>query len=65
MRAAPRAVPGRFKQVYGTELSHEQVSRITDQVMDEARAWQTRPLDSTYAVVFLNAIVAKSATTMW
>ncbi|MFG2000425.1 IS256 family transposase [Spirillospora sp. NPDC048911] len=48
-----------LKQVYGTELSHEQVSRITDQVMDEVKAWQTRPLDPTYAVVFLDAIVVK------
>ncbi|WP_122200219.1 IS256 family transposase, partial [Actinomadura harenae] len=48
-----------LKQVYGTELSHEQVSRITDQVMDEVRAWQMRPLDPTYAVVFLDAIVVK------
>ncbi len=34
-----------LKQVYGTELSHEQISRITDQVMDEVKAWQHRPLD--------------------
>ena len=45
--------------MYGTELSHEQVSRITDQVMDEVKAWRTRPLDPTYAVVFLDAIVVK------
>jgi putative transposase len=48
-----------LKQVYGTELSHEQVSRITDQVMEEVKAWQTRPLDPVYAVVFLDAIVVK------
>ena len=48
-----------LKQVYGTELSHEQISRITDQVMEEVKAWQTRPLDPTYAVVFLDAIVVK------
>ncbi|MFV2179851.1 IS256 family transposase [Actinomadura sp. LOL_016] len=48
-----------LKQVYGTDLSHEQVSRITDQVMDEVKAWQTRPLDPTYAVVFLDALVVK------
>jgi putative transposase len=48
-----------LKQVYGTELSHEQVSRITDQVLEEVKAWQMRPLDPTYAVVFLDAIVVK------
>jgi hypothetical protein len=31
-----------LKQVYGTELSHEQVSRITDQVLEEVKAWQNR-----------------------
>lgn len=46
-------------QVYGTELSHETVSRITDAVMDEVKAWQSRPLDPVYAVVFLDAIVVK------
>jgi putative transposase len=35
-----------LRQVYGTELSHETVSRITDAVLDEVRAWQDRPLDA-------------------
>lgn len=48
-----------LNQIYGTELSAEQVSRITDQVLDEVRVWQQRPLDPTYAVVFLDAIVVK------
>ena len=48
-----------LKQVYGTELSHEQVSRITDQVLEEVKAWQNRPLDAVYAVVFLDAIMVK------
>jgi putative transposase len=34
-----------LEQVYGTQLSHETVSRITDQVLEEVRAWQSRPLD--------------------
>jgi putative transposase len=46
-------------QVYDTKLSHEQVSRITDQVMEEVRAWQDRPLDPVWAVVFLDAIMVK------
>ena len=48
-----------LKQVYGTELSHETVSRITDAVLEEVRAWQVRPLDPVYAVVFLDAIMVK------
>jgi putative transposase len=46
-------------QVYGTQLSHETVSRITDQVLEEVRAWQSRPLDPVYPVVFVDAIVVK------
>jgi putative transposase len=34
-----------LEQVYGTQLSHETVSRITDQVLEEVRAWQARPLE--------------------
>ena len=48
-----------LEQVYGTELSPETVSRITDAVLEEVRAWQSRPLDPVYAVVFLDAIVVK------
>jgi len=48
-----------LKQVYGTELSHEQVSRITDAVLEEVKAWQNRPLDPVWAVVFLDALMVK------
>jgi transposase-like protein len=48
-----------LEQVYGTQLSPETVSRITDAVLEEVRAWQSRPLDPVYAVVFLDAIVVK------
>ena len=48
-----------LKQVYGTELSAETVSRITDAVLEEVKAWQNRPLDPVYAVVFLDAIMVK------
>jgi putative transposase len=48
-----------LEQVYGTQLSAETVSRITDGVLEEVRAWQCRPLEQVYAVVFLDAIVVK------
>jgi putative transposase len=54
-----RDIMHHLEQVYGTQLSHETVSRITDAVLEEARAWQSRPLDPVYAVVFLDAIVVK------
>jgi Transposase, Mutator family len=48
-----------LNQVYGTQLSGETVSRITDAVLEEVKAWQSRPLDPVYAAVFLDAIVVK------
>jgi putative transposase len=48
-----------LQRVYGTELSHETVSRITDAVLEEVRAWQSRPLDPVWPVVFLDAIMVK------
>jgi putative transposase len=47
------------RQVSGPGLSHETVSRITDAALEEARAWQSRPLDPVYAVVFPAAIMVK------
>ena len=43
----------------GTELSHETISTITDEVCDEVLAWQARPLDALYPVMYLDAIVVK------
>jgi transposase-like protein len=54
-----RDIVHHLEQVYGTQLSAETVSRITEQVMEEVKAWQRRPLDSIYAVVFLDAIIIK------
>ncbi len=43
----------------GTELSHETISNITDQIADEVLAWQARPLDAMYPVIYLDALVVK------
>lgn len=54
-----RDIGHHLRQIYDTELSHEVISNITDVVLDQARAWRSRPLDPIYPVVFLNAIVVK------
>jgi putative transposase len=54
-----RDIVHHLEQVYGTQLSAETVSRITEQVMEEVKAWQSRPLDPVYAVVFLDAIMVR------
>src|SRR5690606_29549843 len=43
----------------GTDLTHETISKITDQAAEEVLAWQHRPLESLYPVIYLDAIIVK------
>ena len=43
----------------GTELSHETISNVTEAVAEEVAAWQTRPLETFYPVVYLDALMVK------
>lgn len=43
----------------GIEISHDTISRITDECLEEMRAWQVRPLEAIYPVVYVDALVAK------
>ncbi|WP_420853147.1 IS256 family transposase [Serinicoccus profundi] len=43
----------------GTELSHETISNVTDAVLEEVKAWQSRPLEAFYPVIYLDALVVK------
>ena len=45
-----------IRDIYGVEVSDTTVSRITDKILPIAKEWQQRPLESIYAVVFLEAI---------
>lgn len=45
-----------IRDIYGLEISDTTVSRITDKVLPAAKEWQQRPLESIYAVVFLDTI---------
>ena len=45
-----------IRDIYGLDVSDTTVSRITDKVLPAAKEWQQRPLESIYAVVFLDAI---------
>jgi transposase-like protein len=46
-------------EIYGTEISRETISKITDQIVDDMTVWQTRPLDRMYPVLLIDAIVIK------
>jgi transposase-like protein len=43
----------------GTDLSHETISKITDEVLEEVLQWQQRPLEALYPVAYLDALVVK------
>ena len=45
-----------IRDIYGIEVSESTVSRITDKILPEAKEWQQRPLESVYAVMFMDAI---------
>lgn len=46
-------------EMYGTEVSRDTISRITDAVLADMQAWQNRPLDAIYPVLLIDAIVIK------
>jgi len=54
-----REIQGHLEEIYGVEVSPGLISSVTDAVIDEVRAWQTRPLDSIYPIVYLDAIQVK------
>jgi putative transposase len=54
-----RDIEAHLYEIYGVNVSPELISKVTDAVMDDARAWQARPLEDVYPVVFLDAMVLK------
>jgi transposase-like protein len=54
-----REIQGHLAELYGTEVSPDLISRVTDAVLDEVREWQNRPLEPVYPVVFFDALRVK------
>src|SRR3954471_11621231 len=54
-----RDIQHHLARTLGTELSHDTISTITDAVLDEVKAWQTRPLEELYPILYLDALVIK------
>jgi putative transposase len=55
-----RDIQGHLQEIYGVEVSPTLISNVTDAVVEEeVRAWQSRPLDAVYPIVFLDALVVK------
>ncbi|QHS10685.1 IS256 family transposase [Sinimarinibacterium sp. NLF-5-8] len=54
-----REIQSHLEEMYGTEVSPSLISSITDAVADEVKAWQARPLDPVYPIVYLDCIRVK------
>jgi putative transposase len=54
-----RDIQAHLARTIGTELSHETISKITDAVLEEVKAWQARPLEELYPIIYLDALVVK------
>jgi putative transposase len=54
-----REIQGHLTELYAIDVSPDLISRVTDAVLDEVRAWQSRPLDPVYPVVFFDALRVK------
>lgn len=54
-----REIQAHLEEMYGTEVSPSLISSVTDAVSDEVKAWQSRPLDPIYPIVYLDCIHVK------
>jgi len=54
-----RDIESALVDLYGVTISHALIAQVTDAVLEEARLWQTRPLEAIYPIVWLDGIVVK------
>ena len=55
-----RDIQAHLNEIYGVDVSPELISKVTDAVHEDVRSWRTRPLDSIYPIVYLDALCIKS-----
>jgi transposase-like protein len=54
-----RDIADSYQEMYGAEVSHNVVSKVTGAVIEEVKAWQNRPLDRLYPIIYFDCIVVK------
>jgi putative transposase len=54
-----RDIQGHLQEIYGVEVSPTLISNVTDAVVEEVKAWQNRPLDAVYPILYLDALHVK------
>jgi putative transposase len=57
-----REIQGHLEEMYQVEVSPTLISNVTEAVLEEVKAWQSRPLDAVYPIVYLDALVVKMRT---
>jgi transposase-like protein len=55
-----RDIQAHFEESYGVDVSATFISQVTNEVLDEVKQWQQRPLDAVYPVVYLDCLVVRS-----
>src|SRR5947208_7907267 len=56
-----RDIESHLCEVYGVNASRELISNVTEMVVDETKAWQSRPLDEVYPIVYVDGIPPQSS----
>jgi putative transposase len=54
-----REIQGHLEEIYKVEVSPQLISNVTEEVLEEVKSWQNRPLDAVYPIVYLDALVVK------
>jgi putative transposase len=54
-----RDIQGHLHEMYGVEVSAALISEVTDSIQEEVKAWQDRPLEALYPIVYLDALMVK------
>jgi|EPASupsiteSAE347_1022098.scaffolds.fasta_scaffold17872_1 putative transposase len=54
-----RDIQSQLQEIYGVEVSPGLISAVTDEVLEDVKAWQNRPLDNVYPIVYLDCLVVK------
>ena len=54
-----REIQGHLEEIYGVEVSPTLISNVTEAVMEQVRGWQSRPLDTLYPIVYLDALMVR------
>jgi len=54
-----RDIQSHLRDMYGVDVSAALISEVTDSILDEVKAWQDRPLEALYPIVYLDALMVK------